>query len=411
MNNSAYLSVQNDDTVKVGAVDYILFVLIIQLPFLQLLLPFEKGNFILVFGLLFWAYIKRVDLSIPNRIIVLFFAYLGLCLAQGMYFGHFSTMTLVYSFAYIFFAPFLLYRIYGFKAIIIFERVIYFFTALSLSIWFLHQISPAFKQMIVDLIELINNRNDRELHRFMMIYTYWPMLDTELGISRNAGFSGEPATFCSFIILGFAIHESTNSRKFSLKSAVYIIALLSSLSTTGYSALIIFLLTYLIRMKSLLVRLVIFPLFVFIFFYVFSSLDFMEKKISKQYEDGTSVELNSETSGRILGIRKSVYVMFKYPFLGRGLQAMTRPTRMDDPEYADYGFLSILSKYGLVFGGIFFILFLSGMIYFFSSMGVPSVNYWIYIVSLLVTLLAQQGMYDIYFMIFFIMGWLKFNYH
>ena len=391
--------------------DIAVFLLILQLPFLQILLPFEKGNFILVIGLIFWAYFKKVDLSIPNRLVILFLFYIALCVAQGLYFGHFSTMTLIYSFSYIFFAPYLLYRIYGLRAIFLFEKVIFIMTFISLVIWIGHQMSPAIKLLILKGIEIVNNRNDTDIHRFMIIYTYWPMLDTSYGISRNAGFSGEPATFCAFLILGLAIHESKNGSQISKRSLIYILALITSLSTTGYSAFIVYFLTYLIKTKDLLLRLIIFPLIAMVFLYVFSSLDFMENKITQQYQEGTGVELNSETSGRVLGIRKSIYVLFKYPFLGRGLQANTRPQDPKDAEYADYGFLSILSKYGLFFGGFFFILFLSGLIYFFRSVNVTPINYWIYIVAILVTLLAQQGMYDIYFMIFFIMGWLRFNHH
>jgi len=59
---------------------------------------------------------------------------------------------------------------------------------------------------------------------------------------RNAGFSWEPGAFSCFLIVALLLNLILNNLKFEKKSYLFIIAIITTLSTTGYLALMILLL-------------------------------------------------------------------------------------------------------------------------------------------------------------------------
>ena len=92
----------------------------------------------------------------------------------------------------------------------------------------------------------------------------------------------------------------------------------------------------------------------------------MQEKIENQFSEQTKYSLNDESDGRFYGSRKSLNVLMKYPLHGRGLLSMTMPKSTSHPEFAAYGWLSEMARYGMVFGIAYMFLFSFGIYKFIS---------------------------------------------
>jgi len=383
--------------------DYLLIFFLLQIRWISLLLNIRKLELILV-PIVFYVLYRRNRTGIVNqKILMIFFIYLLLALVQGFIWG-FSVVSLITSFSYGFLLPYFLFRIYREDFLYLLERVIKVLTIIALTIWMINQILPGTKETITYLINALNKYRVDDLTRGMIFYTYWPQLDQSFGLSRNAGFASEPGQFAVLIILALVINYVRKIQLFDRKNIIYYIALLSTFSTAGYLALAALGLLLLKQRSSRIVGVVLFPLFVYGALFAFNHLDFMKGKIEQQYEDQIETSLNEPTTGRILGARKSLVVLSKYPLYGRGVLAMTKPDSISDPEYANYGWISEMSRFGIIFGCLYMFFFFKGLYYFVSSSGNGSYEFFVCALAIMINLSSQVYITSSFFMMFFFIG-------
>ena len=391
-----------------SSLDYILFFLLIQIGWFSILLNIRRID-LAVFVIVFYIFYRRnKEILFDSRIVIIFIIYALLAFVQGLIWG-FSLISFTSSFLLGFLMPYYFFKVYKEDFLFILEKIIYFLTIISLVIWIVHQAIPGASELISKIILEVNKYNNSEIARGIIFYTYWPRLDQDIGISRNAGFRSEPGAFAVFIILAIVINYVRNIKLYDRRNIIYYIALLSTFSTAGYLALAALGLL-LIKQKSFrLAGIILFPILAFAASYAYNNLDFMKSKINQQYEIQTEVRLNEPTSGRFLGARKSLFVLSKYPLYGRGLLSRTKPTERSDPEYTEYGWLHEMSRFGIIFGGLFMFFFLRGLYYFVRSGGNGLYEYLVCSMSILINLSSQTYITSPYFMIFFFMGLYKFN--
>lgn len=383
--------------------DYLLMFLLLQIGVLILLLNIPKLKLLLVPIYLYIYYIRKNRELINDKILIIFSIFLLLAIVQGLIFGHFSVVTIITSFSMMFLLPYLLFKIYRINFFFLFEKVIRLLIYISMIIWLLQQFVPGVKGIIVAVIKLLNTNNVLDIHRFMFFYTYWPALDQDFGLSRNAGFSNEPAAFSVILILAIIINYVKNNKLFNRTNLIYYFALLSTFSTTGYIALSALGLLLLKQKNSKIIGILLFPLFIYGALYAYKNLEFMEDKIEAQYSTAIEKDLNQSTSGRFYGIRKSLFVFSKHPLIGRGLQASTMPD-IDDAEFASYGWLSELSRFGILFATLFMFFFLRGLRRFIEFGGFGLYEVAVCTLSIMILLTAQNGITGSIFMVFFFMG-------
>jgi len=136
--------------------------------------------------------------------------------------------------------------------------------------------------------------------------------------------------------------------------------------------------------------------------YVYN-LPFMANKIEDQISAQSSQSLNEATSGRILGARKALVVLTKYPFSGRGLISASRETDVTSVEFASYGFMVFFSQLGLVFSLFYFYYFLKGIIRSAHFYNKRNFIYLIVFSGLIINLFSQKFMGDVFFISFFLL--------
>lgn len=398
-NNSIY-----GNLYSISLFDYILFVILIQSYWIGLFLNIFRIELYILTVLLIIVFKQYGRLVIDKSIIAIFFVYAFLAIVQGIKWD-FSIVSLGTSFTFGFLLTYYLYIIYKQSFFLIIEKVIFILTVIATIIWLLHQFIPGIKEVIENLILVVNTNANTPVKISMFFYTYWSGLDMEFGLSRNAGFTSEPAGFSGFIILGIIINFVKDGRLFTLRQLIYYLAILTTISTTGYLALSVLSLLLLKQKRQRVLGVIIFPVFIFLFSQMFTKLEFMQEKIELQYQTAKDKDLNEFTNGRFFGARKSLYVLAKYPLIGRGLLSISRPESESDPEATGYGWLAFIARFGVVFGAVFLFFFFKGLYNFIlHGGGYGWFEYIICLVSVMIYLSSMISISAPYFLIFFYLG-------
>jgi hypothetical protein len=387
---------------SLSAADYLLMFLLIEIGWFTILLNINRLELILVPIVFYFLFRRNKGNILNNKIIFIFIIYSFLALMQGMRWG-FSVVSLITSFSFAFLVPYFLFRIYKGNFFFILEKVIQVLTIIAMLIWLAHQFIPGAKEIITNLIITLNKNNTVDLARSMIFYTYWPNIGHVLGLSRNAGFSGEPGGFAGFILLAIVINYRRNIKLFDKRNLLYFIALISTFSTAAYLSLFALGLLLLKQKKYKILGILLFPVFIYGAVYAYKNLEFMQPKIELQFQDQIKRSLNQPTSGRIYGARKSVVALSEYPFFGRGLLAITNAD-IDAPTFAAYGWLSQMARFGILFGSLFMFYFLRGFFRFLKAGGHGIYECFVYTLAIMITLSSQAFLTDPIFMVFFYLG-------
>jgi hypothetical protein len=195
-------------------------------------------------------------------------------------------------------------------------------------------------------------------------------------IPRNCGFAWEPGVFAAYLCLAifinlFITNSDPNSKK---RRWVLIMALLSTLSTTGYVIFLVMILYYLLN-KKLNVIILLLPIAV-IALICLSTLPFMSKKLIQVMDETKQVDqLLEETYGvdfqsnpqRFTSIMISVKDFANNPILGMGGNNEASWTyKMGSRISTVSGIGNLLAQFG-VMGFIFFVVISYKSSLFFSN--------------------------------------------
>lgn len=188
-------------------------------------------------------------------------------------------------------------------------------------------------------------------------------------LPRNSGFAWEPGAFAVFINLAIFVNLIRNSFKIKNNGSlwIFIIAILSTQSTTGYSIFLLLAAFYFINKKGANVKVLMIPLVIIGVLYIFS-LPFMYEKITNLGNEKISdlVETGSKDWNKDKMISAQRFVSFQMDFLdfkknpilgygGHDEDMWTRKEKINVISISGIG--KILAKFGLI-GTVFFILIL-----------------------------------------------------
>lgn len=204
----------------------------------------------------------------------------------------FSNSNLSYYF-FLFYAIFIAFihvRVYGRNLFSIYENIMVVFSVIALALWGLTVLIPSTMSIFLQFPETSYGNNVFYLFNFMD-----PAKGQIYGsLIRNAGCSWEPGRFAIMLMPAIYINLSRKGIAFrSNKNGLMLLAALAStLSTTGYSIVIllyaIFWFDKVTVKKSLLFVVVVLPICAYLF-----SLDFMTVKIKEQanYKESSENQL------------------------------------------------------------------------------------------------------------------------
>ena len=261
------------------------------------------------------------------------------------------------------------------KIFLYYEHCLTKLCLVSLVLWFASWIfpfmPPLLKAISPNWINALEESN-------ILVFGLQPQsFNDALLFRRNCGFAWEPGRFSCFIAMGLFFNLLRTN--FSLKNKnfkILLIALLTTQSTTGFSALGIVILFYLYNVK----RKHFIPALTFMgaLFVVIVSLPFMSEKMSmlwiskahnqefeKKVTYWTEVEKETIVPQRFDGLLWEFYNIKQDPLLGYGKD----PSRSYTGNYFNNrlilynGCLKVFAILGIFFGSLYFVAVFSGSKY------------------------------------------------
>lgn len=195
------------------------------------------------------------------------------------------------------------------------------------------------------------------------IIIYYQLGENYFGQIRNCGMFWEPGAFAGYIVVTFLLFINDLSvlfKEFRKESIILVLALISTLSTTGIICLVYLVACYyLITTKSKFYSILMIGVLAIPVTYAFTNFSFLGNKINEQLLSASETEIGDENIGRIGNIMFDLHYIEKHPIIGNGLDATTR--------YADHimfsdklnaygnGFSGIIGDLGIVFVLVFFV--------------------------------------------------------
>ena len=277
-------------------------------------------------------------------------------------FGWFDFTLSIYIYLKFLYA-YLSIKIVGFSFFKNFQKIVYYGALISIPLFIIQLL---FFDLLFDIVGIFQNnisflsyRNNRFANIFFFsIEGYGAKL-------RNSGFMWEPKGYANILILAIIFNLIQNKFKLLNKRIlVYLIALLTTFSTTGYLIFFTVLPLFFVVNKSIGVKMFSLIIIITGIFYI-SKLDFMFEKIKyestlfnhheKLLNQRKSYEGGSISLGRIGSLVVDFNDFIKRPIFGYGYQRSERT----QSEYVKLvrvnGFSDILATYGSV--GIMFLLY------------------------------------------------------
>lgn len=339
---------------KSKAVDYtILFLLVgvTGIPF------FKVGDItflilFLCFAALIFIYRK---LKLDKFFIVFFLIYLTVMVAQMVKFSYLPLSTYLGVFIRIIFA-YLTVRILGRNFTKYYVDIIYVLSIIGFFVYVPQLIMPGFGRFLATHISpLLRNplyAGDIWYAPDIILYVF----NSGVGTYRNCGAFWEPGAYAGFLIIAMIFHYLESKTITDKKSIVLLVALLSTMSTTGLIALGCFLVLFLGNRVAPIYKIILFPSIFAAIVIAFISLDFLGDKISEQL-DVENTHHNTRFKSAVLDLRDFA----ENPVLGLGRDPKTRHKGITNPILTHR--TNGLSNY-LVTYGIFIFLFYFGSIYY-----------------------------------------------
>jgi len=216
-------------------------------------------------------------------------------------------------------------KVLGNKFISYYINILYFLAIISLVIYFSILIIPSVKTIYLPLISILKVFNFAHSdHQTILIYNFGHSL---FGIhSRNSGPFWEPGAFAGYLIVAYIFYFFSAEKRIDKKSLVLLITITTTISTTAYIALFVFLFfVYSRKIKNLALKISIIITLLVGSLYAYNTLDFLGEKIEAQIEYAQQKGVKkSRDSQRFLSILRDINYLRGNEFVGRGGNNATR---------------------------------------------------------------------------------------
>jgi hypothetical protein len=356
-------------------------------------------SFVILLGCWF---LKQEDNTKLNRY---FWVYLGILTilqaSQTLAYHVFPIKTFLGEYLRIAFAI-LSIRIIGQRFFDLFVRFVYVFAVISL---FFYVPCVLIKPLAHFLIDHVAKYTQCPFHRAATGELYeapYNMIVFNLGqitFNRNSGFYWEPGTHGGFLCLALFINLFYRKQHLTSRfNIVFILTILTTLSTTTYLALFFVVVAYL---KDFIIHRPVISLFTLLFvgtigFLAFTRLDFLSNKIDQQIAKSGSRKTGES---RFSSFFADLHALEEHPFIGTGRNVEMRFGKnfynADLRElHRNNGIGVLLSTYGILF--FFFFLYLNWRSYYLL-LG-SRVNAWLLLTLVLIISFSE----DYFFKAFFI---------
>jgi len=374
-------------------------------------------NFYLFYFLVFVFFIslKRKIILFNQKIFLLLFFIYCLIFLQAFLSKGFS-LAAVYFPLITFYLPFLIFKLQGISFFKNYINILYIVAIYTLPLWFLQSVYPPFDNFLKEAINLVFPLGWGSTPRSLLIFTAaWSdiVYNADLGIYRNSGIFHEPGAYAIFLNLGIVMNTFLTGKRFDKKNIVFIICILTTLSTAGFITLFIILSHFLWKQRiHLFIKLTAMVVFFLVSYQTYKSEEFLQSKIQSQFEDQV-VAAEEEAgkyeakSGRFFAFYTSYNLFLKNPIIGRGIIFATSQKASGEMNVGSsytYGLMGMFATYGIFFG-LYFAYYMFRGFLFLSLLSGQNKSFPIFaFVALNLSLSTQIFISSTIFVLIFIIG-------
>lgn len=244
-------------------------------------------------------------------------------------------------------------------------KIIYVLSVISLLFWCIDAI-PIGHNLLLEIGEQLpqlgweNMRETREgstANRSYTLYVYTVYFIDDLLIPQNTGPFWEHGIFCIYLIIAFYLNAIRENKIITKYNIVFIIAIITSFSSTGYVVLIVALAFVILQRGGITFSKIFLLVMLLIGTYYISSLDFMTEKITEN-------AMSTNESSRFFAMVYHWQQIVKSPFIGYGpyLERVFSNLVM-----SPNGWTHLLRVWGIPFSAYLLIAFFKGAGNFFRE--------------------------------------------
>lgn len=306
--------------------DYFLLYLLVGMGSM----PFFIGNeYLFLFFIVAMLVFIHEKHTVDKFIIYYGIFFFVIFMAQAIYYSVFEPWKVLAYMTRIYYAYFV-FKIVGKNLSRYYVNIIYFFTIVSfifyIPTFFFHDGVTSVLESIAKLVEPFQLNPPGRSH--ILIYTFGEEYAetsgfVESAIPRNSGPFWEPGGFGVFLILAMLFELVESKKLFTKKNVVFLIALVTTLSTASFVALFALIAFYLLVSENSF-KGVYFIMLIVIAILVYVNAFFLTGKIERDVNVGSYTSLKDIPRNRFVSAQLDLIDFINYPIIGRGRYEATR---------------------------------------------------------------------------------------
>lgn len=319
--------------------DYFLLYLLVAMGSM----PFFIGNeYLFIFFIVAMLVFIHEKHTIDKFIIYYSIFFFIIFMAQAIYYSVFEPGKVLAYMTRIFYAYFV-FKIVGKNLSKYYVNIIYFFTLISFVFYFSTILFPSFTngllESVAEVVKLFQLNPPGRSH--ILIYTFGEEYSetsgfVETAIPRNSGPFWEPGGYGVFLIVAMIFELVEYKKLFTKKNIIFLLALITTLSTASFVALFV-LITFYLWMSESSFKIVYLAGLVMLALVVYANAFFLTGKIQRDANVGTYTSLKDIPRNRFVSAQLDLMDFINYPIIGRGRY---EATRFDTKEAKDELFLN-----------------------------------------------------------------------
>lgn len=304
-------------------------------------------NILFLFIITFFIFLKR-SIKFDTRVLTIMAFFYIVDILQVIIIKPFVPMTMLGTYTRLFVAFFVV-ALCDKKFTDIYANVIYYLSIISIIFYVPSVTIPAFRNFFINVVCKFFNPPFTEVSEFyersptIIIYNFHEVLAE----FRNSGPFWEPGAFAIFILIALIFNLINDKTLWSKKNIILCITLFTTLSTTGFVAFFVLLMSYYFVtgnvIKNIFILAILLPVGISLYF----SLEFLSAKI----EDNIAIADNDKSSRFGSGLA-DILDWAKSPIIGWGRGAMRYGGRQftffTAEQHRNNGLTALLASYGIV---------------------------------------------------------------
>lgn len=319
---------------------------------------------IVLFPFLYILYKKRGCCLNKKKVIVTFMLTFIVLLQTLSFSGDFNTTTKYLLALY----SVMIMSCYLFKSrhfVDLYIKIVFLISVISLVFWCI-DFTPQGHNLLLDIGESLpqlgwdNMRETREestANKSYTLYVYTVYFIDDLLIPQNTGPFWEHGIFCIYLIIAFYLNAIRENKIITKYNIVFIIAIITSFSSTGYVVLIVALAFIILQRGGITFSKIFLLVMLLIGTYYISSLDFMTEKITEN-------AMSTNESSRFFAMVYHWQQIVKSPFIGYGPYLERAFSNL---VMSPNGWTHLLRVWGIPFSAYLLIAFFKGAGNFFRE--------------------------------------------